>query len=177
MRTNTEEGKISALTMMALHFDKMIPTILMDDWLDRLKAYTVEQVEKATNIVIENYEYKAIPPFAVLKKALENVGEEERRRREYEKYQNEWGGTDAVTMLNAPAGASHQDKQLMRARAARAQILRERAEKGGPIGERRIEEIIREYCHGPNIHRPIVPPAGARSQHGAEEKIHAYAAA
>ena len=68
-----EAKKSKLLNAMAGNFGVKIPADTLDLWLNRLEAYTVEQVAGAVNIVIDTYEYKCLPTFAVIKKALDEV--------------------------------------------------------------------------------------------------------
>lgn len=68
-----DAGKITALSALAENFGKEFSEALLDLWLNLLAAYTPGQVFGAVRIVIERYEYKTLPPFAVLKKALDEL--------------------------------------------------------------------------------------------------------
>lgn len=66
------------LTALSENFGGKMSGELLKVWLELLKSYSVEQVAQASIRVIENYEYKTMPPFAVLKKELDALqGEDE----------------------------------------------------------------------------------------------------
>lgn len=68
-----ETQKIISLVALAANFGKELPEPLLDLWLDLLGAYSPGEVQAAVRAVIEQYAYKTLPPFAVLKEALENA--------------------------------------------------------------------------------------------------------
>lgn len=68
-----EAKKSKLLNAMAGNFGVKVPADTLDLWLDRLSMYTAEQVGAAVMVVIDTYEYKCLPPFAVVKKALDAV--------------------------------------------------------------------------------------------------------
>ena len=68
---NDERMKAEALVAMACNFGKEFSPALLTMWLDLMASYSVEDVRAAVKNVIENYEYKTIPPFAVVKKAMD----------------------------------------------------------------------------------------------------------
>ena len=70
---NKEETKqkSAALQAFGLNYNKEIPALLMKTWLKLLASYSAQQVERAVERVICEYEFKTLPPFAVLKKALD----------------------------------------------------------------------------------------------------------
>ncbi len=65
--------KMSALAALAESYEKTLSKTLMKMWLKLLDPYTDEQVEAGVMKVIETYSFKTLPPFAVLKKAIEEV--------------------------------------------------------------------------------------------------------
>ena len=72
MNINQErQEKAAALQGLAANFGKNLDTNLLKLWLRLLEPYTVEAVNEAVLRVIENYDYKTLPPFAVLKKHLD----------------------------------------------------------------------------------------------------------
>lgn len=75
MDTQTAETarKLSALDALAANYGAELNENLKLLWLDLLEAYSAEHVRSAVKIVIERYEYKTLPPFAVLKKALDEL--------------------------------------------------------------------------------------------------------
>lgn len=68
-----EAQKTEALTALAENFGKEFSQALLDMWLEMLGSYSVHQVKGAIRVVIERYEYKTMPPFAVIKKALDDL--------------------------------------------------------------------------------------------------------
>ena len=71
MNINQErQEKAAALQGMAANFGKNLDTNLLKLWLRLLEPYTVEAVNEAILRVIEHYDFKTLPPFAVLKKHL-----------------------------------------------------------------------------------------------------------
>ena len=72
MNTNQErQEKAAALQGLAANFGKNLDTNLLKLWLRLLEPYTVEAVNEAVLRVIESYDFKTLPPFAVLKKHLD----------------------------------------------------------------------------------------------------------
>lgn len=59
------------LTAISENFGSKMSEELLSLWLRLLANYSDEQVAQASIRVIENYEYKTMPPFAVLKKELD----------------------------------------------------------------------------------------------------------
>ena len=68
-----EMRKILALNGLAGNFDKVLSKEVLHLWLDLLGPYAAGMVEMAVKKVILTYEYKTLPPFAVLKKALDDL--------------------------------------------------------------------------------------------------------
>ncbi len=68
-----EQRKVGALTALAENFGKELSGPLLNMWLDLLAGYQADQVLKAVRLVIERYEFKTMPPFAVLKSALGDI--------------------------------------------------------------------------------------------------------
>lgn len=68
-----ETRKVLALTALMENFGKTMPEALMSLWLELLEPYSAADVCDAVKAVIETYEYKTIPPFAVLKRALDDL--------------------------------------------------------------------------------------------------------
>jgi len=66
-----ESQKITAIATLAENFGRELSPGLCSVWLDLLAPYPVGLVKKAVRAVIERYEYKTMPPFAVLKKELD----------------------------------------------------------------------------------------------------------
>lgn len=73
MASPDEERKISALLALAENFGKEFPENLLDMWLELLKPYSARHVHLAVRAVLEEYEYKTLPPFAVLRRALDDL--------------------------------------------------------------------------------------------------------
>ncbi len=68
-----ESKKAIAITVMAENFGKELSPALASLWLDLLAPYDAVHVQAAVRAVIEGYEYKTLPPFAVLKRELDNL--------------------------------------------------------------------------------------------------------
>lgn len=74
MNSRTDEKKkTQAIIALAANFEKKFSEELLDLWLKLLSGYTVQHVHAAIKHVLESYEYKTMPPFAVIKKALDLV--------------------------------------------------------------------------------------------------------
>lgn len=65
--------KVAALMALAANFGKEFPECLLPVWLDLLEPWPTSLVNEAVKQVILTYEYKTIPPFAVLKQALDKA--------------------------------------------------------------------------------------------------------
>ncbi len=63
--------KATAIQALSLNYDKKMEPVLLKIWLRLLAKYTVQQVEAGVERVIAEYVYKTIPPFAVLKHAID----------------------------------------------------------------------------------------------------------
>lgn len=75
-KKNETMKKLAALYGLAQNYGKELPEQLADLWLNLLAPYTAEQVAQAVARVVTEYEYKTLPPFAVLRKALDgNTGQ------------------------------------------------------------------------------------------------------
>lgn len=72
---NDESKKANALRALAENFGgrQQMSADLVDIWLELLSPYSAEHVSAAVRVVIAEYEYKTIPPFAVLKRALDDL--------------------------------------------------------------------------------------------------------
>ena len=68
-----ETQKSMAINALAENFGKEFSSELLGLWLDLLAPYPVGQVQQAVKNVIERYEFKPLPPFAVLKSALDDL--------------------------------------------------------------------------------------------------------
>lgn len=68
-----DAAKTSALQGLAENFGKKISDPLLDMWLELLAPYPAAMVLQAVKVVIERYEFKTLPPFAVLKNALNDL--------------------------------------------------------------------------------------------------------
>ena len=66
-------GKLAAIDALAANFGVEVPGALKVAWLDLLRCYPLQQVENAVKAVIRQYEYKTMPPFAVLQAALDDL--------------------------------------------------------------------------------------------------------
>ena len=71
MTTTDTAQKLNALYWLAMNYGKELPEQLAELWLQLLAPYTAEQVAAAVARVVTEYEYKTMPPFAVLRKALD----------------------------------------------------------------------------------------------------------
>lgn len=82
MSKGVNDGKVMALMALAANFGKEFPECLLPIWLELLKPYPASVVSEGVKRVIMSYEYKTIPPFAVLKREIDSatgqVSEEER---------------------------------------------------------------------------------------------------
>lgn len=58
---------------LAANFGKDFPECLLAIWLDLLEPYSAKTVNAGVRKIICEYEYKTIPPFAVLKRCLDKV--------------------------------------------------------------------------------------------------------
>lgn len=68
-----ESKKAIAITVLAENFGKELSPALASLWLDLLAPYESAHVQAAVRAVIEGYEFKTLPPFAVLKRELDNL--------------------------------------------------------------------------------------------------------
>lgn len=68
-----ETQKALAINALAANFGKALVPELLSLWLDLLEPYSPELVQAAVRRVVERYEYKTLPPFAVLKNALNEL--------------------------------------------------------------------------------------------------------
>lgn len=67
-------AKMAAIDAIAANFGgQAMPENLKRLWLELLEPYTAAQVARAAKNVIEQYEYKTLPPYAVLKRAIDAV--------------------------------------------------------------------------------------------------------
>lgn len=67
------ERKTKAIGGIAENFSAAFTPDLLKIWLRLLGPYPPEQVEAAAVRVIETYAYKTMPPYAVLREAIEEV--------------------------------------------------------------------------------------------------------
>lgn len=65
--------KAMALVALAANFDRKMPESLLELWLELLGPYAADAVRAAVRKVMETYAYKTLPPFAVLKEALDDL--------------------------------------------------------------------------------------------------------
>lgn len=73
MKDCGNDKKVAALMALAANFGKEFPECLLAIWLDLLAPYPAELVSRAVKLVIQEYEYKTMPPYAVLKKCLDRL--------------------------------------------------------------------------------------------------------
>lgn len=66
-----DEDKAMALVGMAANFGKELPEALFGMWLDLLAPYPAPVVAEAVKNLVLHYEYKTLPPFALLQKELD----------------------------------------------------------------------------------------------------------
>jgi hypothetical protein len=71
--TMQKAAKLSALDALAANYGAAFNPTLKGMWLDLLAEYRADHVRAAVLKVIQNYEYKTLPPFAVLQKALDEL--------------------------------------------------------------------------------------------------------
>lgn len=62
-----------AIMALAANFGKEFPECLLPIWLDLLAPYPASLVNEAVKQVILTYEYKTMPPFAVLQRELDKL--------------------------------------------------------------------------------------------------------
>lgn len=67
------ERKTTAVGAIAENFGKEVSPALLKIWLRLLARYTPEQVETGAVRVIETYAFKTMPPYAILREAIENA--------------------------------------------------------------------------------------------------------
>lgn len=73
-RLHEDAAKLSAIDALGANFGVMaIPEKLKEMWLGLLDPYPAAMVNAAVGMVISRYEYKTLPPFAVLKAALDDM--------------------------------------------------------------------------------------------------------
>lgn len=70
-KANDTAQKLKALYGLAMNYGKELPEQLAELWLQLLAPYTAEQVAQAVARVVTTYEFKTLPPFAVLKRQLD----------------------------------------------------------------------------------------------------------
>lgn len=85
-------GKINALVALAANYGKTFDEDLLDMWLGLLEGYSAGNVRRAVMELIQTDSFKTIPPFAVLKKALDRTaGAIDREKALEMKAEAEWG--------------------------------------------------------------------------------------
>lgn len=72
MKTDTER-KMAAVNGIAENFGKEFSPELLKMWLRLLRQYPPELVEAGAVRVIETYAFKTMPPFAILREAIEEA--------------------------------------------------------------------------------------------------------
>lgn len=70
---NDKMRKVSAILLLSANYGASMEDNLLDMWVKLLAEYTPDEVERGVQKVICEYEYKTRPPFAVLKKAIDNI--------------------------------------------------------------------------------------------------------
>ena len=68
-----KKRKLAALYALALNYGKEFPRPLAQLWMRLLEPYSAEQVEEGVSLVVSEYEFKTLPPFAVLRKAMDRA--------------------------------------------------------------------------------------------------------
>lgn len=68
-----EKKKIVALSAMTKNYNAKLDDDLLDFWLELLDGYSAEHVGQAVKSVIKAYEYKTLPPFAVIQAELDKL--------------------------------------------------------------------------------------------------------
>ena len=72
MRDENQE-KLAALMALSANFGKEFSTALLKMWLEALEEYPAGLVNAGVRSVVVHYKYKTLPPFAVLREAMERV--------------------------------------------------------------------------------------------------------
>ncbi len=106
MSDHAETDKSMALVGLAANFGKELPEPLLELWLDLLAPYPADMVRAAVKNVIENYAYKTLPPFAVLKSALDDLAGSSEKALELQAMSEWWLLSEAVARCghnNKPA--------------------------------------------------------------------------
>jgi hypothetical protein len=70
---NGTANKLGFIDALAANFNAQMPAELKKMWLMLLEGYSAGMVAEAVRKVIESYEFKTLPPFAVLKRALDEL--------------------------------------------------------------------------------------------------------
>lgn len=70
---NENEEKAFAFAGLAENFGKQISSGLLGMWMNLVESYSAEQVAAACAAVIRKYEYKTLPPFAVIQRELDEL--------------------------------------------------------------------------------------------------------
>lgn len=68
---NELHEKIGSITALGANFGREFPKPLLKIWLELLTPYSASEVERGVIELIGSYEYKTLPPFAVLKRILD----------------------------------------------------------------------------------------------------------
>ena len=68
-----ETQKSMAINALAENFGKEFSPGLLELWIELLEPYSAARVKRAAKLVIERYEFKTFPPFAVFKNALDEL--------------------------------------------------------------------------------------------------------
>lgn len=70
---NENMRKVSAIMLLSANYDSIMPDDLLKTWIDLLAEYSAYAVEVGVKDVIQTYEYKTRPPFAVLRKSIDKT--------------------------------------------------------------------------------------------------------
>lgn len=68
-----ETKKALAIAALAENFGKELSEALLSMWLDLLAPYPAPLVEEAARRVVSRYAYKTMPPFAILRQAIDEA--------------------------------------------------------------------------------------------------------
>lgn len=106
MNKGVNDAKVMALMALAANFGKEFPECLLPIWLELLKPYPANVISEGVQNVILSYEYKTIPPFAVLKRYLDKaVGAMDQDKMLEMQAEAEWGKLlDAIQSLGVYKG-------------------------------------------------------------------------
>lgn len=96
-----ETQKSMAINALAENFGKEFSPELLSLWLELLEPYPAMLIKQAVRLVIERYEFKTFPPFAVLKNALDELAGTSEKALEIQAIA-EWGVTLREIEMSGP---------------------------------------------------------------------------